>query len=423
MGAARRAASFGGLDQPAQRRARRRAGAPGRRPRPGPAAACGRRAARRPRRRAARRPSTSRHRTGPCGQGTHDAPTSDAVRPTTPSTPPPGDTVCETPVPPATMTRVFARVGRAVAHHPRLTVVGVAGLRRARLRPGRPRRARGEPVRPAEHGRARRSRVGELRGRSRILDEADDSGPSLTLVLDGVDPADPEVATALAPGAGGPRRRSTASSRSSTRWRCRTAPPTRPPRPCVAQDGDGFLVVVELAPDLSADGAGGGARRGRGRACSTIPADLEAAAPGRDRASSAGTTLIVEAITDQVETDLRTGETIALPIALLIMVLVFGGFLAAGDADGRRDRVDRRRPRGAPGLLLRARPRLVRRQHRDRARPRALDRLGPADGVAVPRGAAPPGRRRRRAPGADGDAATAPCSPRSSAPWRPPAAP
>ena len=47
------------------------------------------------------------------------------------------DSVCETPVPPATMARVFARVGRAVAHHPRLTVVGVAGPRRARLRPRR----------------------------------------------------------------------------------------------------------------------------------------------------------------------------------------------------------------------------------------------------------------------------------------------
>jgi RND superfamily putative drug exporter len=42
-----------------------------------------------------------------------------------------------------------------------------------------------------------------------------------------------------------------------------------------------------------------------------------------------GESLIVEAITGQVEEDLATGETIALPIALLVMVMVFGGLLAA----------------------------------------------------------------------------------------------
>ena len=42
-----------------------------------------------------------------------------------------------------------------------------------------------------------------------------------------------------------------------------------------------------------------------------------------------GRSLIVDAITSQVEQDLRTGEAIALPVALVIMILVFGGFLAA----------------------------------------------------------------------------------------------
>ncbi|MFI7588874.1 MMPL family transporter [Spongisporangium articulatum] len=39
---------------------------------------------------------------------------------------------------------------------------------------------------------------------------------------------------------------------------------------------------------------------------------------------------IVAAVTEQLESDLRTGEGVALPISLLIMVVVFGGFLAAG---------------------------------------------------------------------------------------------
>ena len=39
---------------------------------------------------------------------------------------------------------------------------------------------------------------------------------------------------------------------------------------------------------------------------------------------------LVDAITGQIEVDLRTGEGIALPVSLLVMALVFGGFIAAG---------------------------------------------------------------------------------------------
>ncbi len=59
-----------------------------------------------------------------------------------------------------------------------------------------------------------------------------------------------------------------------------------------------------------------------------MPEDLAEAAPGATGLVSSND-LIVEAITSQVEKDLTTGEMIALPIALLVMVLVFGGFLAA----------------------------------------------------------------------------------------------
>jgi RND superfamily putative drug exporter len=39
---------------------------------------------------------------------------------------------------------------------------------------------------------------------------------------------------------------------------------------------------------------------------------------------------LTEEIVDQVEADLRTGEVIALPICAVVMVIVFGGFIAAG---------------------------------------------------------------------------------------------
>ncbi|SDP05988.1 putative drug exporter of the RND superfamily [Pedococcus dokdonensis] len=39
---------------------------------------------------------------------------------------------------------------------------------------------------------------------------------------------------------------------------------------------------------------------------------------------------LVDAITGQLEVDLRTGEGIALPVSFIVMVIVFGGFIAAG---------------------------------------------------------------------------------------------
>ena len=289
------------------------------------------------------------------------------------------------------MTGVFARVGRAVAHHPRLTVVAwlvlavlgyglaVLGVHGENLFD---RLSTGAPSVPGSES---------AEGRQ-ILEESDESGPSLTLVLQGVDPTDPEVATSLAPA-----RDDLAAIEGVVSVIDPLGLPDGAANPAAAP----LLAVGRRRvprrgrdrPGPARGGAAGGAGRGRER-LRDVPADLEVAAPGVTGIVG-GTTLIVEAITDQVETDLRTGETIALPIALLIMILVFGGLPRGLDADGRGGRLHRRRPRGAAGLLLPARPRLVRRQHRDRARPRPLDRLGPADGVPVPRGAAPPGRRRR----------------------------
>ena len=50
--------------------------------------------------------------------------------------------------------------------------------------------------------------------------------------------------------------------------------------------------------------------------------------PG-SRAYVGGETQIFDEVTEQVETDLRKGEGVALPISLGIMIIVFGGFLAA----------------------------------------------------------------------------------------------
>ena len=56
----------------------------------------------------------------------------------------------------------------------------------------------------------------------------------------------------------------------------------------------------------------------------------ELLAPYAGELTIGGTGLLVEDIVGQIEDDLKTGEGIALPLSLLLMVFVFGGFVAAG---------------------------------------------------------------------------------------------
>ncbi len=94
-----------------------------------------------------------------------------------------------------------------------------------------------------------------------------------------------------------------------------------------AQDGQGFLVVATLHSNLT-------------EADSAIVSDavvasfqqagneLEALEPGAAAFVGSGDLILAE-ITDQVKADLITGELVALPLALVMMVLVFGGLMAA----------------------------------------------------------------------------------------------
>ncbi len=93
----------------------------------------------------------------------------------------------------------------------------------------------------------------------------------------------------------------------------------------VSADRDGFLVIVELEADLADADA---ARRAVEDRLAAVPGELSEAAPGADGIVSS-VALITAAVTDQVETDLARGEAVALPLSLLVMVVVFGGFLAA----------------------------------------------------------------------------------------------
>ncbi|GAA3821445.1 putative membrane protein [Cellulomonas soli] len=220
---------------------------------------------------------------------------------------------------------MFARLGRAVAHHPRLsalvwlvlTVVSLAlavgGVHGENLFD---RLTTGAPSVPGSE-----SAVAD-----QILADNDQVGQSLTLVVDGVPPETPGVAEALAPA----REELAAIDTVAAVIDPYALPDTienQAAAPLLAADGQGFLVVVELEPDAS-DAAVDAALEQVAQRLGEIPAELAVVSPGATGIVG-GESLIVDAITEQVAQDLRIGETIALPIALLIMLLVFGGFLAA----------------------------------------------------------------------------------------------
>ncbi len=223
------------------------------------------------------------------------------------------------------MASVFVRVGRLVAHRPRLTVVvwlvlvvlgyafAVVGVHGENLFD---RLTTGSPAVPGSQSEQGRE----------ILDAADQSGVSLTLALQGIDPTDTDVDTAMdAVRADLTAIDGVVSVIDPLGLPDGAANPAA--APLVATGGDGFLVVVELDPELTASDEAAAVAEVHTR-LDEVAGELQSVSPGVTGIVG-GTPLIVDAITAQVETDLRTGEAIALPIALIIMVLVFGGFLAA----------------------------------------------------------------------------------------------
>lgn len=87
---------------------------------------------------------------------------------------------------------------------------------------------------------------------------------------------------------------------------------------------DGFVTVVTFDHGLSDK-----ARTVTQKAVDAQLDHLAASLPGA-HAQRGGVDDLVHAITSQVEKDLRTGEGLALPLSFVVMLVVFGGFLAAG---------------------------------------------------------------------------------------------
>ncbi|MDR1823771.1 MAG: MMPL family transporter [Bifidobacteriaceae bacterium] len=94
-----------------------------------------------------------------------------------------------------------------------------------------------------------------------------------------------------------------------------------------AADGNGFLMTVDIARDLTKDEEAQAADAVIARleqAARELPSEVEGV-----RAEVGGQTMILNELISQMKADLEFGELVALPIALLVMILVFGSFLAA----------------------------------------------------------------------------------------------
>ena len=97
--------------------------------------------------------------------------------------------------------------------------------------------------------------------------------------------------------------------------------------PLFAADGRGLLLNVAMS---TSDG------RLSDAVLTPVQARLEAAALDLRKAAPdatvevGGTPLLVDSLVAVAEADLQKGELISLPIALVVMLLIFGGFLAAG---------------------------------------------------------------------------------------------
>ena len=152
---------------------------------------------------------------------------------------------------------------------------------------------------------------------------------SLTLVAHGIDPQDATAAGETA----------ALAQRAADLPHTELVDPLAVPRlpdgsvvpalaPLIADDGDGFLLTGTVSGVDGADPDPATVDELLAELTTTADA-LRADFPDAT-VEVGGGTLLVDSIVHMSEQDLQRGETVALPIALLVMLLVFGGFIAAG---------------------------------------------------------------------------------------------
>ena len=159
--------------------------------------------------------------------------------------------------------------------------------------------------------------VGDVAGTESALAEArldalDPGGESIAAVADGIDPRDPAATASL---------RATAGRLRAIPGVAEVADPVTTPVPeLVAADGRAVLVAVELAPGLGDDRFD--------QAVEAAEAELRRLdAP---RVLVGGGPLQDREFEDQVGSDLARAELLSMPVVLVLLLVIFGGIVAAG---------------------------------------------------------------------------------------------
>ncbi len=160
-----------------------------------------------------------------------------------------------------------------------------------------------------------------------LLNRSTPNGPIVYLLADQVDPRSPQLAALVSQA----RSELVALPGVATvldPYLVRGTVPDPRARAMVSTDGRAVLVAVAVreglsSTDSSADEAGVSTH------LDAVAARLRTAAPG-SHVIVGGHTAIFHQITHQVRADLEIGEGIALPVSLALMIVVFGGFIAAG---------------------------------------------------------------------------------------------
>ena len=158
--------------------------------------------------------------------------------------------------------------------------------------------------------------VGDVEGTESARADArlralDPGGPSIAALADGVDPRDPRTAAAI---------RATAERLRAIPGVAQVAEPLSGPPELLARDGRAVLVAVELAPGLDDDRFD--------QALEAAEAELRRLeAP---RVLVGGGPLQDREFEDQVAADLARAELLSMPVVLVLLLVVFGGIVAAG---------------------------------------------------------------------------------------------
>jgi RND superfamily putative drug exporter len=217
----------------------------------------------------------------------------------------------------------LARLGRAIAHHPRRWVaawavvavacfaVAVGGVT-------------GESLFERLHSGAPTVDSESLRARD-VIEANQPALETLTLQVTGADLTDPAVVRA---GADATAKVARLDGVKGVRSPLLSPKGLRDPAVAPLLKGGtpsagGFVTVVDFEPGLS--------KQAQGDAEAAAETALLDVARTMDATGSVGSAnKIIKAITGTVERDLLRGEGIALPLTFLVMLFVFGGFVAAG---------------------------------------------------------------------------------------------